>query len=172
MEFEQMKCEQVRKLLSDYVDQALPATESAELASHLAGCPGCAKEHGRVVRLVTEMKGLRGAMAPWDLWPGVQRRLQIAALKPDSWRAFSSLVRRPLVMVPALGTVAAVVGIGLISLLGGGHPPPGAQADAKFYTEYARAYSRYRSQQSLADVDALTAAVELGGSSLPAEAVK
>jgi len=160
-----MKCGQVIKLLSDYVDEALPPSQSAELASHLTGCPNCAKAHSRVIRLVTEMKDLRGSTAPWDIWPGVQRRLQIAALKPD-WRCvFSSLVRRPLVAVLALGAVAAVIGLALISLVGGGHPSPDARADSKFYAEYARAYSRYRGQQTLADVEALTAAVELTGTS-------
>jgi len=164
-----MKCGQVIKLLSDYVDEALPPSQSAELASHLAGCTNCAKAHSRVVRLVTEMKDLRGSTAPWDIWPGVQRRLQIAALKPDWWRAFIGLVRRPLVAVPALGAIASVISLALISLVGGGHPPISAQTDSKFYTEYARAYSSYRGQQPLADVDALTAAVELTDTSFTQE---
>ena len=157
-----MKCQRIKRQLSDYVDETLSSQESKKVASHLEACPNCAKERDRLARLVKTVSKLGGSAAPWDLWPGIQRRLQIAALRPDRRLAIRRFLFRPMVAVPALGTAVAVVGIAL-SAFWGGQSPPSVNVDTKFFKEYARAYSHYRSRQAFADVDALTAEAELAG---------
>ena len=163
-----MKCRRVKRLLSDYIDDELSPSLRAEVESHLASCPDCSGERVRLARLVKETNELGGGMSPWDLWPGVQRRLQIAALKPN-WRlVFGQFARRPLIAAPAIGTLVAILGIALSALLGGGAPPK-MHANKKLYVEYMRAYSQYRGQQPLADADALIAAADLTGGEIQGE---
>jgi len=159
-----MKCGRVKKLLSNHVDEALPAAQSAEVEAHLDVCPECARERDRLASLVGQMGAMGGSAAPWDLWPGVQRKLQAAALERRERVGVPWLRRRLPVAVPALGAVAAAVVIALTVHLGGGESPS-AKADAKYYSEYVRAYSQYRGQQAFADVAAVTAAGEMADAS-------
>ena len=164
-----MKCGNVKKLLSDYLDEALPTAVDAEVASHLSRCPLCSRELDKLSKLKEELASLGGASAPWDLWPGVQRQVQMAALRPGWLATLRGLARKPLIAVPALGVLATAIGLSIAPLVRPSQTPT-ARADAEFYSEYVRAYSQFRSQQPLADVDAVTAAAELADDAIVGDA--
>lgn len=39
----ELRCQQAVELITDYLDQALPAAQSRRLEAHLARCPHCAR---------------------------------------------------------------------------------------------------------------------------------
>jgi hypothetical protein len=61
------KCREIKSLLVDYADGALPAAESNRVAAHLAGCPRCREE----VRLLR--RSLELARAVWREEPAASR---------------------------------------------------------------------------------------------------
>lgn len=160
-----MKCGNVRKLLSDHLDDELPANVKVQVDEHLAACPDCANEHARLAMLLEDLSRMGGAAAPWDFWPDVRKRVEVAALRQRLWPRFVLIVRRPLVAIPAIATAAAIAALVTWTIL-----PPGtarvARTDRAYYADYARAYSHYRSQQLLADPDVMAAAVEIADSSM------
>lgn len=71
-------CREVVELLSDYLDDAIPAPDRARLDAHLAGCDGCTaaleqlREAIRVTGTLTEeqvaapqLEGIRSVFRAW-----------------------------------------------------------------------------------------------------------
>ncbi len=71
-----MKCEQVERVLDDYLDGVLPADEVRELERHLDECPECARSFGGLIATVRELEALPDPEAPADLVPAVIGRLE------------------------------------------------------------------------------------------------
>jgi anti-sigma factor RsiW len=63
-------CREVVELLSDYLDDAIPAPDRARLDAHLAGCDGCSaaleqlREAIRVTGTLTEEQVARAQLEP------------------------------------------------------------------------------------------------------------
>ena len=63
-------CREVVELLSDYLDDAIPAPDRARLDAHLAGCDGCSaaleqlRETIRVTGTLTEEQVARKQLEP------------------------------------------------------------------------------------------------------------
>lgn len=63
-------CRQVAELLSDYLDDAIPAPDRARLDAHLAGCQGCSaaleqlRETIRVTGTLTESQVAQEQLEP------------------------------------------------------------------------------------------------------------
>jgi anti-sigma factor RsiW len=72
-----MTCDTVRPLLSPYVDRELDLLVSAEIDTHLEGCPACARERDRLLALSATLRdpGLRVPL-PAELAARVQRALR------------------------------------------------------------------------------------------------
>lgn len=103
-----MDCAQIQALLFDYVDDALPPKEQAEIESHVAGCEGCRLE---LASLRAYLQAVR-TMQPVEAPPGFAARLnqRLDALPTWSQRLRSALLF-PLAGMPlrAAGLVASVV---------------------------------------------------------------
>lgn len=77
---EEIPCQQVVELISDYLEGALPARERRRLEHHLAGCPHCTA----YLAQMRETLRLAGRLVPEDLSPDMQRELSEVYRR---WRA-------------------------------------------------------------------------------------
>lgn len=58
-------CQQVVELMTDYLEEALPAADRRRLEEHLAVCPNCAE----YLAQIRETIRLAGRLTPQDLTP-------------------------------------------------------------------------------------------------------
>lgn len=70
-----MRCSQIQKLLSPYLDGDLPASRVSEVRTHLLTCSRCQETLRQLSALVTESQELASAAPSSDLWPSIQRRV-------------------------------------------------------------------------------------------------
>ena len=66
---EEIPCQQVVELISDYLEGALPARSRRRLEYHLAGCPHCT---AYLAQMRVTLR-LTGSLVPEDLSPEMQR---------------------------------------------------------------------------------------------------
>ncbi len=84
-----MKCQNVERMLTSYLDGEVSATERAEMEAHLAGCPACAGELADRRAIQRQVGATLRAVAatatpPPQAWARLQARL---ATRPGpSWR--------------------------------------------------------------------------------------
>jgi anti-sigma factor RsiW len=71
-----MKCDRARGLLSAALDGELEPAESEALDRHLAACPACAAERGRLAAVRTAFRTLTPAAPPRDLAGAVMERIR------------------------------------------------------------------------------------------------
>jgi hypothetical protein len=78
-----MQCEDVKTLLSGYVDEELDEKDRHAVEKHLAACGGCRTECEKLRNLVevtSEMKFMEPAKEVWDdYWSSVYNRLERSA---------------------------------------------------------------------------------------------
>jgi hypothetical protein len=83
-----MQCDEVRRLLSGYLDGELDEKERDAVEKHLAECDACRAEHEKLRNLVevtSEMKFIEPAKEVWDdYWSRVYNRLERGA----GWMVF------------------------------------------------------------------------------------
>ncbi len=77
---EEIPCQQVVELISDYLEGALPARARRRLEYHLAGCPHCTA----YLAQMRETLRLTGRLVPEDLSPAMQREFSDVYRR---WRA-------------------------------------------------------------------------------------
>jgi hypothetical protein len=71
-----MRCEEIRELLSAYIDDMLDGESRKEVEAHLGACPSCSKEEKALRNLVRELNSLEKAKAPDDFLRQVRQRIQ------------------------------------------------------------------------------------------------
>lgn len=81
-----MNCEQIRELLSPFVDGALDSAEAEEVEDHLRDCPSCRAERDRLISLHA---ALRAALHPDSgrspaIADAVMSRISDAEARPDT----------------------------------------------------------------------------------------
>ena len=79
-EFEQLSCQELVELVTEYLEGALPAEERARFDAHLAECPGC----DRYVEQMRTTIAVSGRVPAPELSPEVEERL-VEAFR--GWRA-------------------------------------------------------------------------------------
>jgi anti-sigma factor RsiW len=65
----EIPCQQVVEMISDYLEDALPARERRRLENHLAGCPHCTA----YLAQMRETLRLTGRLVPEDLSPQMEQ---------------------------------------------------------------------------------------------------
>ncbi|MBN1163568.1 MAG: DUF2275 domain-containing protein [Candidatus Krumholzibacteriota bacterium] len=95
-----MNCHEVEKLLSAYLDRALPERQRVRVAEHLAACGACRKVYESLTVLLRHMKDLEQIDPPADFLEAVNARLEReGALKRTMRRLFLPLrIKLPLEM--------------------------------------------------------------------------
>jgi len=71
-----MECSGVKKLLSEYIDNALDAQNKAVVEEHLAGCKACSEELAALKLCVNELNSLKEMEAPSDFAEKVHERIE------------------------------------------------------------------------------------------------
>jgi anti-sigma factor RsiW len=71
---EQLSCQELVELVTDYLEEALPAGERASFEHHIEGCAGC-HEYVRQMRQTIE---LTGSLTPADISPEAEAALLAA----------------------------------------------------------------------------------------------
>ena len=102
--------------LSEYIDGELTPAERAQLEAHLAACRECAVTLDELREVVTRAGALTPRPPAADLWPGIEPRLERAAVVPFQPVARGTRSRRFSFTMPQL--VAA--GLALMVMSGGG----------------------------------------------------
>ena len=70
-----MNCENVRKLLNEYIENNLTDAVSQSLSEHLQECERCAMEEGILRTLLTTLRSLPQKLAPADFTDHVMEEL-------------------------------------------------------------------------------------------------
>jgi len=70
-----MVCEEIRELLSEYLDDALPGETKAYVDEHLASCRACQQELASLTSLVRELRSLEPLEPPQDFLGRIHVRL-------------------------------------------------------------------------------------------------
>ncbi len=71
-----MGCEEIRELLSEYVDGTLDEKTSLRLREHLSACEACQKELASLKALVNELRSLEPVEAPRDFVESLHERVE------------------------------------------------------------------------------------------------
>jgi hypothetical protein len=110
-----MTCNDIRKLLDDFVDSNLPAEEAARVRAHVDGCAECARELAALESLRAATNALPNEIEPdSDLWQQIESSLNVVVQEAESGRARViglSLRGRKAVWVVRAGLVAAAVAL-------------------------------------------------------------
>ncbi len=114
-----MKCQVVRRRLSEYLDEALDSRRSSEVAEHLRGCQSCSAEWESLRQAVLAVRSLPRVQHPGSIVSQVLHQLEVRSRGPGlallfrpAWMArpliFPSLVPAALVLASVLAGVAAL----------------------------------------------------------------
>lgn len=106
-----MKCKEVRKLLSVYIDGPLDKERTAALEAHIAGCERCRHELELFSAYRVRMASLKEAKAPSGFIEGVRSRIRSAEKEGSKKKPLFSLprIKVPLELAGALAVVLIAV---------------------------------------------------------------
>jgi anti-sigma factor RsiW len=71
---EELSCQELVELVTDYLERALPASQARRFEEHLSGCPGCTVYLDQIRRTID----LTGRLTPEQLAPEVEEALLTA----------------------------------------------------------------------------------------------
>src|SRR5665648_1265667 len=74
-----MNCEEIRELLSLYIDNKLEEEQMIEIERHLLVCDACKKEFEEIVLVINAMKNLTEVEIPAQFDSGLREELKKAA---------------------------------------------------------------------------------------------
>ena len=153
-----MNCEKCQNLLSDLLEGALPAGESALVSAHLDSCPACAAAHEELLSIVgAAAEAHEHLYAPADeaaLWLRIRgsveadrRALAAAASRRGFWSRLRD--RRWEFTLPQLATAAAAFAVAVsfatalgVQYLSGGGAPADTRARRAVEADYPEAHLR------------------------------
>lgn len=72
-----MGCEQIRLLLSAYLDKATAEQETRAVEDHLRNCAVCREELSQLRSLCLLLHGLKRPRPPFCLWAAIRNRLHV-----------------------------------------------------------------------------------------------
>jgi hypothetical protein len=105
-----MKCNMVKKLLSEYIDNALDEQTGTLIEAHLKGCKGCSNEYTSIKIMIGELRSMGSFEAPKDFLEKVHDRIDTMAPveKTRSFLYFPSLIKNPMELI-ALAATAVLI---------------------------------------------------------------
>jgi len=71
-----MNCRSVRKHISDYLDDKLPANLMSDFQEHVLNCSKCASEISEMRSTIAGLRSLAVQRCPANLWPEVRSAIQ------------------------------------------------------------------------------------------------
>jgi hypothetical protein len=112
-----MKCENIKELMSMYIDNEINEVDKAKFEKHIAQCPQCKEEYEILKAIVLECSEIDEVELPQDFMEELHNKLMAAKVNKPS--KFTQFIRRAN-WKPAVGAVAAVLilAISINSLVG------------------------------------------------------
>jgi anti-sigma factor RsiW len=112
-----MKCENIKELMSMYIDNEINEVDKAKFEKHIAQCPQCKEEYEILKAIVLECSEIDEVELPQDFIEELHNKL--IAAKANKPSKFTQFIRRAN-WKPAVGAVAAVLilAISINSLVG------------------------------------------------------
>lgn len=120
-----MRCRDVRRHLSAFLDGELEGEVRREIEKHLEGCRECMEEYRALVEAVSLVRELPRLEAPERLWAGIRARLEAEARRGSAitWPLIP-LGRRAVAALISIVAVGAILVILSFLLLRGAEEPP------------------------------------------------
>jgi len=144
-----MRCRNVRRKLSEFLDGELDERTREEIRRHLAICKGCSKEYDEMVEAVSLVRALPRLEPPGDMWPALKMKLESAGRSRFTWRErLKRLMAQPMVQHPVLAPLILFIVAGALATMGwwmftrSGSDIPEMQLLSLYVQEHARYYSR------------------------------
>lgn len=103
-----MKCERARKMLADYVNEALDTEGNREIQEHVARCEACRRELSALGKILELIDNVKVEYPPTSVWenflPDLHKRIANEAAL-----IFKKQQRQHLYLLPGWAAVAAIV---------------------------------------------------------------
>lgn len=97
-----MECNDIKSLLSDYLEGGLSEEQKLDIEKHLRICKDCSAELEGLRRIISELNKMKKISAPGDLLEGIQRSLGIPLKK-------ESFLRRMKIPLETVGVLVSVI---------------------------------------------------------------
>lgn len=97
-----MVCNEIKSLLSDYLEGGLSEEQKLDIEKHLGICKDCSAELEGLRRIISELNKMKKVSAPGDLLEGIQRSLGIPLKK-------ESFLRRMKIPLETVGVLVSVI---------------------------------------------------------------
>lgn len=134
-----MKCENIRDLMSAYIDNEINEVDKAKLEKHIAQCPQCKEEYELLKDLVLECSDIDEVELPEDFREELHSKLlEAKAAKPSKlavfmkknrWMSVAGTAAAVLVVALALNNISAPKTADQAALEPGSYGTPGAYSD-------------------------------------------
>ncbi|MGE5544905.1 MAG: zf-HC2 domain-containing protein, partial [Bacillota bacterium] len=114
-----MRCQNVRELLSPYIDLVLSDEEKTRIEEHLAACESCRKELAELQHAVNRIRGMEKREAPSDFMNRLHERLQQEKVAPFSTKSRQNRLVSYTSgwLVASVASIALIIGIYASSLV-------------------------------------------------------
>jgi hypothetical protein len=104
-----MECNEIKSLLSDYLEGSLSEEQKLDIEKHLGICKDCSAELEGLRRIISELNKMKKIPPPGDLLEGIQRNLGIPLKKEP-------FLRRMKIPLEAVGVLVSVVFVVYIAI--------------------------------------------------------
>lgn len=129
-----MKCNEIRELLSLYIDQMLDESQVKEIEEHLSVCDACRKEYNELMELHELLGHVEMIPVPDAFQFRLKKVLKVEKKKKSQWRILTSVAAVFAVGVLSFGLYRDVLGI-LPDKLNGGDQTGAAQIEEPYHAE-------------------------------------
>lgn len=163
-----MKCKAAIDVMSEYLDNCLPAHVELEFEMHISECRQCADELESMQDMLTLLGSLSGNKSQVSCWSGVK---QCIVDKQTPKRARNPWFMRVVIGAPAF---ALTILLAILLLLPGGAKNESAATEMSVpeYSYYVSAHSRAQRHEVLSDPHVSLVAAELEKASLTEDTVR
>ena len=130
-----MRCDEVRRFLSDYLEGALSAEQRQQVEQHLQACIVCQHEQRMLERVPPLLRQWSPSVPSEQIWAGIAPRIQT-----------ESRVRRRLFIVrrtPLVAATLAAAAIALVAFFLWNRPEPTYPPPASTYENYWQAHHEW-----------------------------
>lgn len=103
------ECTHIRRLLSDYIDGALNATDMTAVSEHLPACRDCSREHEALRSVISGLGNIRQVNAPADFLEKLHERINEDSIFDRIRETFSVMRFRIPVELAAFATTALLI---------------------------------------------------------------
>ncbi len=86
-----MRCDEVRRSLTDYVEGVLPLEQAQVVEAHLQGCPDCAHELQMLQRVPQVLRQWSPPVPSERIWAGIESRIRARRWQPRRYALIATL---------------------------------------------------------------------------------